>query len=282
MLSQILSNIEIADLVPLRAVNTRWQGVIKSYLKKSLILSNTESNIWFANLWVESDNFDQYYELKSAKEQKFTLSLDFCTLLHQLFSNLEELSIQILDYGFTMNVNRLVFLLNPWSSKLIKLTLTFATPSSDSKEELCTCLNSMTKLKELVLDMIKVTFEQLQPTLARLERFSARIVPLSDPIELVRYMGPKCTHLGLDSFYSMDALKIRQWIDVNPPLFGQLTHLKLPLNESGALDLICEHATALQKLSVEFETTLVSNSCVYNIYKLFLIIYLLGLPNFTN
>ena len=113
MLASILNNIEIGELIYLRRVNKRWQGVIEamSNPKRSLQLKiHIDSDCSFDYFWLNGKDF-MSFQLKLGKdEEKFlnskeiTLSAEFCALLPKLFPNLEALVIGM--YGLAMNLNR--------------------------------------------------------------------------------------------------------------------------------------------------------------------------------
>src|SRR5699024_3639221 len=131
LLTTILGNIKIQELIHLRVVCTRWLAVIESLcqLKPSLLLTNKEEYLMYHQRWLDPNDFTKI-ELKHDQERRSalnlsetTLSPDFCTLLMKLFSNIQCLAIEI-GIGYeSFNANSLFSLLDHWKSKLTTLVL---------------------------------------------------------------------------------------------------------------------------------------------------------------
>ena len=255
----ILNDIEFGELLHLRAVNTRWQEVIESsfHSKQSLLLSNCkiDDDPFVNDLWLDLKNFINFKISESFRSSgKNTISLDACTLLSRLFPrNLKEFAIQVFVEN-DLNPNHLLGIFSKWSS-LTTISFCGPTPKFQSPPELFDCLNSLTQLKQLSLNYYYPTdSQQLQPTLARLERFSARFIDYPDQDQFLLYLGPNCTHLAMVSDGNQDS-ETPEWITDNPRILSQLTHLKINLSESEELELICQQALSLQMLDVTFENS---------------------------
>ena len=293
MLSKILFNIEIHELLSLRSVNTHWQAVIESVFKAKQFLylkndgffddcDNLAENLWLdakkTSVGFEKKDFI-FFKLETCPIVNFDFIMDFCTLLHKLFPNLETLAININRISsYTPIFDSLLILPNQWSSTITTLSLK-VNIDQEQFSKLFNCLNSLTHLKQLHLDLsydwksrtYLFTHNDVQPlqTLARLERFSFYAKTSYDG-ELLRYLGSNCIHLKLTVSRSSEHIVERyqphregplfdiplkhmnQWVKMNPGLFHQLTHLQLILDEVKDLELICQQALQLQELDVEF------------------------------
>ena len=215
----ILTDIDIGELVFLRAVSTRWKAVIESSFQstQSLVLSNRKYNSirWFNWIGLESTDFvflklgKNVHPFKQKKSQ-ITISVDFCKLLHKLFPNIEKLVFKVWGLDLSINLDRMLVLLKPWASTLTTLSVS----------------------------MTEVNFG-----------------PEGDSqVEFARNIGPNCMHLELLNDDGTDIWHINTCLEVFPRLFGQLTHLRLlAFKLVPVLDLICQHATVLQALDLEFE-----------------------------
>src|SRR5699024_9271946 len=107
ILSKILTNISIQELIQLRAVSTRWQLVIEAFCqqKRSLILfrvkEEEEDNSVFnydcpglKSLWLNSNHFVQLH-LSNRFITDDSLISSFCNLLKRLFPNLDQLALDL-------------------------------------------------------------------------------------------------------------------------------------------------------------------------------------------
>ena len=290
MLTKILANIDLIELFPLRAVNTHWQAVIESTFNSKRFLYLDESYLDDYNLaidlWLDPkktfDGFEKkdfiFFKLKLLNdgddddedslgdylEKEVPFTLDFCTLICQLFSTLKTLALHIDRHILNgSNFGSLLILLNHCSSTITNLSIRVNILESQLIQ-LLDCINSMTRLKQLNLDLsyfgqlyisqFKQKDTQLQPTLSRLERFSF-YAKTSFDFDLLRYLGSTCTHLKLTlrRTLGLEPLKkLDQWVRQNPGIFHQLTHLRLTLDEVKGLEEICQQAPQLQELDVNF------------------------------
>ena len=248
-------------MLHLRAVNTRWKEVIEFFYrsKRSLYLWNgkpTRFEYISDEIWLDQKEFVHYDLVNKKFGRDYENFLDFCAFLHRLFPNIERLVIDDNKYYENLfNPDNLLFLLNHWSSTLTTMSLKFwilefFTP------ELYNSLNSMTQLKQLQMSNTLIFKENhflqpLQPLLARLELFSAEFNKFPNQFELDSLLKQNCTGLSLN--YSVGIFNIREWITLNPPFVGQLTHLRLGgFSGMEALELICQCAPALQVLDIVF------------------------------
>ena len=85
LLSFILANIDIIDLLLLRGVNSRWLAVIEAlcHLAQSLILTNVGSLLYLEDFWL---NPNEFATIKTALNVH--ISPDFCTFLVRSLPNL--------------------------------------------------------------------------------------------------------------------------------------------------------------------------------------------------
>lgn len=250
LLSIILANIDILKLILLRGVNTRWQAVIEALcqLKRSLFLT-TSVYTALESLWLCPEGFEAIRLIND----RIAASPEFCAFIHRLFPNVQNLAIDGREYGF--DANTLFTLLNQW--KLTTLAIRANIDYYSDGEALCDHINSIESLKQLSLgNFIKATLFRLTPTFNRLERFTFESINdelLANMAELSRLLGPNGTNFVYDTAI-LDS-QLHNSFGINPQLFGQLTDLELWDSECDrhTWRMLCEHATKLHTLIIQFE-----------------------------
>ena len=270
MILAILANINILELIHIRAVCIKLRMVIESLCatKRSLFISS--KGLRLKEYWLDLSEFSRF-RLKSKRQLRSTLHIaeadpgtEICNFLYRLFPNVERLSIQTSDLDvqnehYLTRPNFILALLDQWKSNLTVLTLSISFPESHAPN-LCNRINQMTKLEHLALGVYIEGIQPelyLLPTVTRLQRFIFRSpCDNSRPNQsaLFRHLNPNCTRLFLN-FFKVNFLKIHEALLANPRLFARLTHLNLyNLANFGAIRLICEHATKLESFVMVLRT----------------------------
>ena len=287
MLRIIFKEIDVSELLSLRATCSRWKQVIESAFasKTSLHLSDCVKNheallrkSWL-NLPKSSPHFGYskriLYNLNSLAckvgngtvvnrhgrdRSKMSFSKPFCTLLNETFPSLTTMVVQFDVESYNgPTANSVSMLLPLWSSTLTIVAIEMTLPNAQVVD-VFKCLNALPQLRQLHLElnynynqafdlMHKSVTDHLKPTFFRLERFSTNVK--LDSISLIQALGHKFTHLKLLNV-GISSISIMSWVVVNPPLVSNLTHVDLCICEEQVFYRLCKHALKLEVMKCNF------------------------------
>src|SRR5699024_7962804 len=136
LISTILANISVQELIRLRVVCTRWLALIEALcqLNRSLFLTSKNCFSAFGQYLLDLSCFTRIELKRDQEDSPATLSPYFCPTLMKLFPNIQRLYIETKTGADAFSTTSLFTLLDQWQSQLTTLVLSIRLARSEAAD----------------------------------------------------------------------------------------------------------------------------------------------------